>query len=347
MCSEWLCLFPSARRPHRSHEMKGSPRCGSSSAWQPTLWKMWANLACAHFLASLPRNQQSPSGLLFVIKLRPLRSADGEKWRKRERVGEKSGRSTRQGLWRLCIRTGEKTDSPEDICLVNFVNSSCHLPNPAVHTLMPRLEGQRDGRWERRQRELSVDGPRGVSKVWAGWSGPALSQRMPDKPHRSHWHISRSRRRLVWTLTGWRAARISMAATTGRIRSDDIMHSPKVSRKNKTFEEEDYHTFFFFFKCTFQFSSRSIKICLRSGLTRASLSHFWLYCLLDREPFSECIHCVITTQKKKKKKDGKGSQTEKLKSAAKSLIKWLMHSLMLFQIKGQQYLLWKKDDFSF
>lgn len=47
----------------------------------------------------------------------------------------------------LSLHIAWKTD-PKDICLVNFVDSSCHLPNPDVHTPMAKLEGQGDGWWE-------------------------------------------------------------------------------------------------------------------------------------------------------------------------------------------------------
>lgn len=57
-----------------------------------------------------------------------------------------------------------------------------------------------------------------------------------------------------------------------------------------------------FFKCTFQFSSRSTKIC--GALFNYSLA-VWLLIVILTWPrnvptiFSECINCVITTQQKK------------------------------------------------
>lgn len=33
---------------------------------------------------------------------------------------------------------------PKEFCLVKFIDCSCHLPNPDVHTPMVRLEGQGD-----------------------------------------------------------------------------------------------------------------------------------------------------------------------------------------------------------
>lgn len=47
---------------------------------------------------------------------------------------------------------------------------------------------------------LSVDGPRSTGRVVAGWTRLAGSRSMPDKPHRSHWHISESEHWLKRTL---------------------------------------------------------------------------------------------------------------------------------------------------
>lgn len=48
-------------------------------------------------------------------------------------------------------------------------------------------DGERPGWWW-----LSVDSPRSVGRVVAGWTRLAGSYHMPDKLHRSHWHISES-----------------------------------------------------------------------------------------------------------------------------------------------------------
>lgn len=90
---------------------------------------------------SFPTLRPSLLGLSFFFlsfKLISLHSADGETKRKRKRERERKlgGQPEKASDAPPRIRIREKTDPPEDICLVNFVNSSCHLPNPAVHTRM-------------------------------------------------------------------------------------------------------------------------------------------------------------------------------------------------------------------
>lgn len=87
---------------------------------------------------------------------------------------------------------GQKSD-PEDICRVNIVDSSCHLPNLDVHTPMVRLgEGQGDSWWEDGRQRDAVMPVRWWSQEhvegW-GWLDQTGSKSMPDKPHRSQWHI--------------------------------------------------------------------------------------------------------------------------------------------------------------
>lgn len=60
---------------------------------------------------------------------------------------------------------------PKEFSLVKFVDSSCHLPNPDVHTPMVRLEGQGDEWWEDRRLRETVTAVCGQSQENVGGRG--------------------------------------------------------------------------------------------------------------------------------------------------------------------------------
>lgn len=61
---------------------------------------------------------------------------------------------------------------PKELCLVKVIDSSCHLPNPDVHTPMVRLEGHGDEWWEDgrlRQAVTAVCGQSQENATVRGW----------------------------------------------------------------------------------------------------------------------------------------------------------------------------------